>query len=116
MTISIEAAKRHGIIDAENHVHYTMGIDGRKNSARASFPWLGSLQATLDNRCCFLWDQPVFTETGIITRIERDGVIAELVVPEGFKLVKSLMSGQAVCIEQNTPLCCDPSSETYWSM
>jgi len=32
------------------------------------------------------------------------------------KVVKSLMSQQQVVIDKNTPLCCDPSSETYWSM
>lgn len=30
--------------------------------------------------------------------------------------VKSLMNGQDVQIAADTPLCCDPSSETYWSM
>jgi hypothetical protein len=32
------------------------------------------------------------------------------------KTVKNLMSGEDVTISVNTPLCCDPSSETYWSM
>ena len=32
------------------------------------------------------------------------------------KTVKSLMSGKEVEIPLDTPLCCDPSSETYWSM
>ena len=30
--------------------------------------------------------------------------------------VKNLMSGRDVEQSVNTPLCCDPSSETYWSM
>lgn len=30
--------------------------------------------------------------------------------------VRNLMSGKLVEIDSNTPLCCDPSSETYWSM
>ena len=30
--------------------------------------------------------------------------------------VKNLMSGEDVVQDVNTPLCCDPSSETYWSM
>lgn len=30
--------------------------------------------------------------------------------------VKNLISGAEVEIDSNTPLCCDPSSETYWSM
>ena len=32
------------------------------------------------------------------------------------KTVKSLMTGQDVEINSNTPRCCNPSSETYWSM
>lgn len=30
--------------------------------------------------------------------------------------VKNLMSGKEIEIPEDTPLCCDPSSETYWSM
>lgn len=30
--------------------------------------------------------------------------------------VKSLMTGKEVEIDEDTPLCCDPSSETYWSL
>lgn len=33
-----------------------------------------------------------------------------------YKTVKSLMTGQDVQIAADTPHCCDPSSETYWSM
>lgn len=32
------------------------------------------------------------------------------------KKVMNLMSGKEVEISINTPLCCDVSSETYWSM
>ena len=32
------------------------------------------------------------------------------------KTVTSLMSGKEVQIPVGTPLACDPSSETYWSM
>lgn len=32
------------------------------------------------------------------------------------KTVKSLMTGQEVEIDSDTPHCCDPSTETYWSM
>lgn len=32
------------------------------------------------------------------------------------KIVTNLQSGRLVRIPVNTPLCCDPSSETYWSM
>ncbi len=32
------------------------------------------------------------------------------------KKVRNLMTGQEIEIDSNTPHCCDPSSETYWSM
>ena len=32
------------------------------------------------------------------------------------KIVKSLMTGADVEIAVDTPHCCDPSTETYWSM
>jgi hypothetical protein len=30
--------------------------------------------------------------------------------------VKSLMTGQDVQIDRDTPWCCNPASETFWSM
>lgn len=30
--------------------------------------------------------------------------------------VKNFMTGEMVEIDSNTPHCCDPSTETYWSM
>ena len=32
------------------------------------------------------------------------------------KKVRNLLSGKEIEIPADTPLCCDPSSETYWSM
>lgn len=32
------------------------------------------------------------------------------------KKVRNLMSGKEIEIAEDTPLCLDPSSETYWSM
>lgn len=32
------------------------------------------------------------------------------------KTVRNLMNGAEIQIDINTPLCCDPSSETYWCM
>lgn len=32
------------------------------------------------------------------------------------KEVTNLMTGEKVLIDSNTPHCCDPSTETYWSM
>ena len=36
--------------------------------------------------------------------------------PVGTKTVKSLMTGQDVVIAEDTPWCCNPASETFWSM
>lgn len=36
--------------------------------------------------------------------------------PVGTKTVKNLMTGQDVTISEDTPWCCNPASETYWSM
>lgn len=33
-----------------------------------------------------------------------------------YKTVTNLMSGKEIQIETETPRCCDPSSEAYWSM
>jgi len=33
-----------------------------------------------------------------------------------FRNVKNLMTGKEMQIAADTPLCCDPSSETFWSM
>jgi hypothetical protein len=30
--------------------------------------------------------------------------------------VKSYMTGQSIEIERDTPWCCNPASESYWSM
>lgn len=32
------------------------------------------------------------------------------------RIVQNLMTGKDVEIDSNTPHCCDPSTETYWSM
>lgn len=39
-----------------------------------------------------------------------------IVVQAKNKIVKNLMTGKDVEIAADTPLCCDPSSETYWSL
>jgi hypothetical protein len=50
-------------------------------------------------------------------RLKRDA-LAEAFFLGQFtkKTVTSLMSGKEIQISVNTPLACDPSSETYWSM
>lgn len=35
---------------------------------------------------------------------------------EGYKWTQNLMSGKWIQIPDTTPHCCDPSTETYWSM
>lgn len=35
---------------------------------------------------------------------------------EKFETKRNLVSGKEFTQRVNTPLCCDPSSETYWSM
>ena len=37
-------------------------------------------------------------------------------LPSATKVVRSMMNGAPVEIAADAPLCCDPSSETYWSM
>lgn len=63
------------------------------------------------------WDIQGGSHTGIglLRTIER--IIAEQVkAMEGQKVVKNLLSGAEIVIPKDTPLCCDPSSETYHSM
>ena len=43
-------------------------------------------------------------------------VLFNLKFPVGTKTVRNLMTGKDIEIAENTPHCCDPSSETYWSM
>lgn len=51
-------------------------------------------------------------------RAELASLQAELAALEKPKMkkVRSLMSGKEIEIAEDTPWCCDPSSETYWSM
>lgn len=37
-------------------------------------------------------------------------------VKDGYKWVKNIMSGRWIQIAEDTPRCCDPSTELYWSM
>ena len=64
--------------------------------------------------------------------MERDAVARELAdlaqvlypkksgwrfdVQPATKVVKNLITGQDVEIDSDTPWCCNPASETYWSM
>ena len=40
----------------------------------------------------------------------------EATFPVGTKTVKNLMTGKDVEIPADTPWCCNPASETFWSM
>jgi len=48
-----------------------------------------------------------------IAKLERQ--LAALKKPK-MKKVKNLMTGKEIEIREDTPYCCDPSNETYWSM
>mgnify|MGYP000249302811 CR=1 FL=1 len=45
-----------------------------------------------------------------------ESTLFALKFPVGTKVVKSLMTGQDVVIAEDTPWCCNPASESYWSM
>lgn len=49
-----------------------------------------------------------------VTYPKRSGYRIE--VYEAEKVVYNLLSGKPVTIATDTPRCCDPSSELYWSM
>ena len=62
-----------------------------------------------------------------LTRLEKKGAVERSSVAiaesglfhatiEKTETVQNLMSGKDVVQAVNTPLCCDPSSETYWSI
>lgn len=67
-----------GTISATGDVSYALRR-GKLTVATATFTWLGDVAKTQAARCCFLCDVPVFQAEGVITRIERDGIVAELI-------------------------------------
>jgi hypothetical protein len=50
----------------------------------------------------------------VVVMSTDDAVVYMQGVP--MKTVRNMMTGLEMQIPVNTPLCCDPSSETYWSM
>jgi len=115
--LSIPNAISSGVIDAKGYVHYNVRNANGKVVAGASYPFLGSVEATLNAKCCFFGKTPYVSEDGIQIRMEGvGGTYAELIIPAPYKIVFSAMNGTPVCIPENTPFCCDPSTETYWSM
>ncbi len=53
---------------------------------------------------------PVFNKIDDLWDWQKDNPV------EGMKLVKSYMTGEWVLISEDTPWCCNPASESYWSM
>ena len=54
-----------------------------------------------------------------LDRWQRSDIVSEEVYNKCLrrtKKVTNLMSGKEIEIDVNTPACCDPSTETYWSM
>lgn len=49
-----------------------------------------------------------------LARLEAE--LAELLENPKTRKVRNLMSGEEIEIAADTPWCCDPSTETYWSM
>jgi hypothetical protein len=45
-----------------------------------------------------------------------ESTLFALKFPVGTRVVKSLMTGQDVVIAEDTPWCCNPASESFWSM
>jgi hypothetical protein len=77
------------------------------------------------------WEDAKFASEGAakaaMTRLEKKGAVVRadyLIAESGVfyatiektTTVKNLMSGKDVVQSVNTPLACDPSSETYWSI
>jgi hypothetical protein len=60
---------------------------------------------------------PFCREARDVVIVSEDQVTADFgVLPEDKMIVKNLMSGEPVVIDKDTPWCCNPASETYWSM
>lgn len=45
-----------------------------------------------------------------------ESTLFEIRYPSGVRRVRNLMTGQEIDIPEDTPHCCDPSTERYWSM
>ena len=55
-------------------------------------------------------------EAAIIDRLYEIYSLAEAAVNQPMKRVKVLTTGEEIEIPVDTPRCCDPSTELYWSM
>lgn len=89
----------------------TIRIDGLNGGPKNKASW-STQGAAKAARTRFLKAQSVYGPDDILVasasefydKIEKD------------RVVKNLMSGKDVTIKANTPWCCNPASETYWSM
>ena len=60
---------------------------------------------------------PFSGESREVVIVNEDQVTADFgVLPEDKMIVKNLMTGEPVAIDKDTPWCCNPASETFWSM
>jgi hypothetical protein len=55
-------------------------------------------------------------EAAIIDRLYEIYSLAEAALNQPMKRVKVLTTGEEIEIPVDTPRCCDPSTELYWSM
>lgn len=53
---------------------------------------------------------PAFHEITDLWAWQKENITPDMMV------VRNLMSGEGVLIEKDTPWCCNPASESYWSM
>jgi len=60
---------------------------------------------------------PFSDEAREVVIVNEEQVTADFgVLPEDKMIVKNLMTGEPVAIDKDTPWCCNPASETFWSM
>jgi hypothetical protein len=60
---------------------------------------------------------PFSGESRKLVIVNEDQVTADFgVLPDDKMVVNSLMTGKPVVIDKDTPWCCNPASETFWSM
>ena len=86
-------------------------ITGVVTESRVKYGGTVQYTVTLDN--------PIFIsgEKREVLLIDENQVTADFgVLPDDKMMVKNLMSGEPVVIDKDTPWCCNPASETYWSM
>ena len=68
----------------------------------------GGWQSYDENQSLFFG--PVFNRVNDLWEWQKENLV------DGKKVVKSLMTGEGVLIDEDTPWCCNPASETFWSM